>query len=220
MTHTRLCSFVLLALAFPAAVAAGQPTQPAMPPPKEGPPPAKLVYVLMTTDHGDIVLELNHAEAPITVDNFLAYTKAKFYDGTIFHRVIRDRIIQGGGYEPGLVKKQTRPPIKNEWRPDGLKNTRGTIAMARLPQPDTATSQFYINVVDNSALDRPIQGGAGYAVFGRVVAGMSVVDAIQQVPTGLKKRMQSVPIETVLVKEVRPITAEDAHKRIEAENKK
>ena len=118
-----------------------------------------------------------------------------------------------------MNQKPTRPPIKCEW-PNDLKNVRGTVAMARKPPPDTATSQFYINVKDNPMLDRPISGGAGYAVFGRVVAGMSVVDAIQAEPTGLKKRMRDVPIKTVTLEEVRKITAEDAKKRIEAEKTK
>ena len=221
MHLARIKRMFLVSLALgPALAVAGQDTRPAMPPPPETQPTEKLVFVVMATSLGDIVLELNRAKAPITVDNFLAYTDAKFYDGTLFHRVIRKniRIIQGGGLEPGLVKKKTRAPIKNEWT-NGLKNTRGTITMARMPRPDTATSQFFINVGDNPALDRPISGGAGYAVFGRVVAGMGVVDAIQVVPTGLKKGRSDVPIETVLLKEVRRITPEDARKRIEAEKK-
>ncbi len=220
--HSRYfsASVVILGLLLPVAAAAAQDTRPAMPPPLEAQPKEKLAFVLMTTSMGEIVLELNRAKAPLTVDNFLAYTDDKFYDGTIFHRVIRQniRIIQGGGLESGLVKKKTRPPIKNEWR-NGLKNTRGTIAMARMPSPHTATSQFFINVGDNLALSRPIPGGAGYAVFGRGVAGMDVVDAIQAVPTGLKKRMGNVPIETVLLEEARLISAQEAQKRIEAENK-
>ncbi|MHC4305759.1 MAG: peptidylprolyl isomerase [Planctomycetota bacterium] len=217
---------VSLAL-LPALSAAAQEAQPGMPPPKpaEKQPPQtqpqdKLAFVVMATSMGDIVLELNRAKAPATVDNFLAYTESKFFDGTIFHRVVRGNIhvIQGGGLEPGLVRKKTRPPIKNEWT-NGLKNTRGTISMARMPAPDTATSQFFINTRDNSMLDRPISGGAGYAVFGRVVAGMDAVDAIQAVPTGFKMGRGDVPIETILLKEVRRLTPEDARKRIEAENK-
>jgi cyclophilin family peptidyl-prolyl cis-trans isomerase len=211
---------VVLAALGPALAAAAQDTRPAMPPPPETKPTEKLVFVVMATSLGDIVLELNRAKAPITVDNFLAYTDSKFFDGTIYHRVVRGNIhvIQGGGLEPGLVRKKTRAPIKNEWT-NGLKNARGTISMARSTSPDTATSQFFINTADNSMLDRPISGGAGYAVFGRVVAGMDVVDAIQVVPTGLKKGRSDVPIETVLLKEARRISPEDARKRIEAENK-
>jgi peptidyl-prolyl cis-trans isomerase A (cyclophilin A) len=216
MRFSRLERMLLVSLALlPAVTAAGQDTRPATPPDPQ--PPAKLIHVLMTTSMGEIVLELNREKAPITVKNFLRYTDDRFYDGTIFHRVIRDRVIQGGGFEPGLTKKETRPPIANEWQ-NGLKNTRGTVAMARYPSPDTATSQFYINVVDNPSLDRPISGGAGYAVFGRVVAGMDVVDRIRVVPTGQKKVHRNAPIETVLIKETRRITAEDARKRIEAEN--
>jgi peptidyl-prolyl cis-trans isomerase A (cyclophilin A) len=217
MRRPWIDSFALVALALLPAAALGQATQPALPPP-DAKPVEKLVHVLMTTSHGDIVLELNRAEAPLTVKNFLQYTDEKFYDNTVFHRVIRNRIVQGGGYEPGLVAKETRPPIKCEW-PNGLKNLRGTIAMARKPPPDTATSQFYINVVDNVGLDRPISGGAGYVVFGRVVAGLRVVDAIQAEPTGLKKRMRDVPIRAVTLKAVRRITAEEAEERIEADKK-
>jgi peptidyl-prolyl cis-trans isomerase A (cyclophilin A) len=210
---------VLLALA-PAVAAAGQTTQPGMPPPPDPPEtktPDRLAYVLMTTSLGDIVLELNYGKAPITVKNFLAYTDDGFYDNTIFHRVIRGRIIQGGGLDPELVKKETRPPITNEWQ-NGLLNLRGTIAMARQPSPNSATSQFYINTGDNPSLSRPGRG-AGYAVFGRVAAGMSVADAIQNVPTGRKQGYADTPLETVLIKEVRRLTPEDARKRIEAEKK-
>lgn len=219
MQLTRINRMLLVSLALgPALAAAGQETQPAMPPPPATRPAEKLVFAVMATSLGDIVLELNRAKAPITVDNFVAYTDARFYDGTIFHRVVRRNIyiIQGGGLEPGLVSKKTRPPIANEWT-NGLKNTRGSIAMARRPSPNTATSQWFINVRDNSMLDRPDRGGTAYAVFGRVVAGMDVVDAIQVVPTGLKRGRDNVPIETVLLKEVRRITAKDARKRIEAE---
>jgi cyclophilin family peptidyl-prolyl cis-trans isomerase len=203
-----------------APVVAGAEPQPTMPPPAEAQPQEKLVYVAMTTSLGDIVLELNREKAPVTVDNFLTYTDSRFYDGTIFHRVVRGdiHIIQGGGFAPGLVRKKTLAPIANEWQ-NGLTNTRGTIAMARMPAPETATSQWFINTGDNTMLDRPISGGAGYAVFGRVVAGMDVVDEIQAVPTGLKKRMFDVPIETVLLREVRRLSSQDARKRIEAENK-
>ncbi|MHC4990869.1 MAG: peptidylprolyl isomerase [Planctomycetota bacterium] len=224
MRNTPFGLTLTLALALlPALAAAAQEVQPGMPPPPKPPetqPQEKLVFVVMATSLGDIVLELNREKAPISVDNFMAYTESKFYDSTIIHRVVRGNIhvIQGGGLGPGLVRKKTRPPIKNEWA-NGLKNARGTISMARMPAPDTATSQFFINTADNTMLDRPISGGAGYAVFGRVVAGMGVVDEIQAVPTGVKKGRSDVPIETVLVKEVRRITAEQAKERIEAENK-
>ena len=170
---------------------------------------------------GDIVLELNNEMAPITVANFVAYTESDFYDGTIFHRVMDGFMIQGGGFEPGLSQKEPADPITNEWQ-NGLKNKRGTIAMARLPRrPDSATAQFFINVKDNAGLDMP-SDGAGYAVFGRVVAGMDVVDAIRVVPTTTKpgpgrRPMENVPVEDVVIKTVDRITADEAKKRIEAD---
>ncbi|MHC5008435.1 MAG: peptidylprolyl isomerase [Planctomycetota bacterium] len=219
LSRIKRMLFVSLAL-LPVLAAAGQDTRPAMPPPTEKRPTEKLAFMVMATSLGDIVLELNREKAPVTVDNFLAYTDSKFFDGTIFHRVVRQNIyvIQGGGLGPGMVRKKTRAPIINEWN-NGLKNARGTISMARTPAPNTATSQFFINTRDNSMLDRPDRGGAAYAVFGRVVAGMDVVDAIQAVPTGFKQGRGDVPIETVLLSEARHITSEDARKRIEAENK-
>jgi len=167
-------------------------------------PQATSEFVRMQTSMGQIVLQLDAGNAPISVANFLSYVDKGFYDGTLFHRVIQTFMIQGGGFTPGMIKKPTGPPITNEWR-NGLKNTRGTIAMARTPRPDSATSQFFINVVDNGGLDMP-KGGAAYAVFGHVVAGMDVVDAIRNVPTGQK----DVPIEPVLIEEVRRMTAEEA----------
>lgn len=149
----------------------------------------------MTTSKGVIVLELDRERAPISVANFLMFADRGAYDGTIFHRVVENFVIQGGGYTPELMERAKRDkeaghpdvPIKNEWQ-NGLKNVRGTIAMAREEQPDTATREFYINVADNAKLDtaRPQTGHAGYAVFGRVVEGMEVVDAIRHVPTGAR----------------------------------
>ncbi len=165
-------------------------------------------FVRMQTSMGQIVLQLDAGNAPISVANFLSYVDKGFYEGTVFHRVMRKFMIQGGGFTPDLVKKPTGPPITNEWR-NGLKNTRGTIAMARTSRPDSATSQFFINVVDNPGLDMP-SGGAAYAVFGHVVAGMDVVDAIRNVPTGQKGRYGDVPIEPVLIEEARRMTAEEA----------
>lgn len=135
--------------------------------------------VKLETTLGDIVLELYTEKAPITVDNFVLYCGAKFYEGTVFHRVIPNFMIQGGGYDENMEQKRSglRPPIRNEWR-NGLKNERGTIAMARTGDPDSATAQFFINVVDNSQLDNP-RDGAAYCVFGRVVEGMDVVDKIK-----------------------------------------
>ena len=152
--------------------------------------------VLIKTTHGDITLELNEEEAPVTVKNFLQYVDGKFYDGTIFHRVIEGFMIQGGGMGPDLKRKPTRGPIKNE-AANGLKNDRGTVAMARTSDPDSATSQFFINVVNNEGLNYPKPDGHGYAVFGKVVGGMDVVDAIRSVKTGIRDGVRDVPLETV-----------------------
>lgn len=179
---------------------------------------APLVYVLMQTSLGDIVIELNREKAPITVKNFLSYTDKKFYDGTIFHRVISRFMIQGGGFTEGMRKKPVDPPIKNEWQ-NGLKNTDGSIAMARLGgQPDSATGQFFINVKDNASLDIP-RDGAGYAVFGKVVAGLNVVRKIEGSKTTRKGSHGNVPITTVLIKKVTRIKEEDAKKLIADEKK-
>ncbi len=138
----------------------------------------------ISTSMGDIVVELDAARSPKTVANFEQYVKAKHYDGTIFHRVIDGFMIQGGGMTPDLKEKPTRAPIALESR-NGLRNERGTIAMARTPAPDSATSQFFINVKDNAFLDQPNSpDGNGYAVFGKVLSGMDVVDKIKVTPTG------------------------------------
>ena len=155
--------------------------------------------ILLKTSKGDITLELYPAKAPITVKNFLTYVNDKFYDGTIFHRVIPGFMIQGGGLTADMSEKANRPTIKNE-AGNGLKNDRGTIAMARLPEPDTASSQFFINLVNNNLnhKDDSVEG-FGYCVFGKVISGMNVVDAIAQVPTGNKRGHANVPIEPVTV---------------------
>jgi cyclophilin family peptidyl-prolyl cis-trans isomerase len=178
-------------------------------------PKEPLVYVLMTTSKGEILLELNREKAPISVDNFVNYTHQKFYDGTIFHRVIPTFMIQGGGFTPDMKQKSTGNPIKNEWQ-NGLKNVRGSIAMARTTSPDSATAQFFINVKDNPNLDQPMSGGAGYAVFGKVVAGMEVVDAIKTVATTTAGGHQNVPVEPVTIKEVKTISADDAKKKMQS----
>ena len=155
--------------------------------------------VIIDTSKGRIKAELFAEKAPITVKNFLQYVDDKFYDGTIFHRVIPNFMIQGGGMLPGGREKETRAPIKNEGG-NGLTNKRGTLAMARTNVPDSASSQFFINVKDNDFLDRAnARDRVGYAVFGRVLEGMEVVDAIKVVPTG----PNDVPIEDVVIKSIR-----------------
>jgi cyclophilin family peptidyl-prolyl cis-trans isomerase len=171
--------------------------------------------VVMKTSKGDIKIELFEDKAPITVKNFLKYVEDKHYDGTIFHRVIPTFMIQGGGYEKGLgaatsredvdrKEKKTRESIKNE-STNGLANQRGTLAMARRPQPDSATAQFFINVKDNDFLDRKNAGdGVGYAVFGKVIEGMDVVDKIKEVKTKtLFPGFRDVPAEEVVIESVR-----------------
>ena len=156
--------------------------------------------VLLETSEGNIRLELNPAAAPQTVENFLAYVDAGFYDGTLFHRVIPNFMIQGGGFTPEMQRKETRDPIQNE-ADNGLKNQRGTIAMARTGNPHSATAQFFINLVDNGFLDHTGKSGRGwgYSVFGRVVEGMEVVDRIAAVPTGVVNRMKDVPKTPVII---------------------
>jgi cyclophilin family peptidyl-prolyl cis-trans isomerase len=167
--------------------------------------------VVMETNFGTIKIELYEEKAPGTVKNFLAYVDDKYYDGLIFHRVMEDFMIQGGGFEPGMKKeKETKPAIKNE-AGNGLSNVRGTIAMARLGQDvgdvkaaDSATSQFFINTVDNGKLDRKeAVDGVGYAVFGRVIEGMDVVDKIRKVKTTTKGGHKNVPEDDVVIKSVR-----------------
>ncbi len=162
---------------------------------------ADKVNVLMSTSLGDVELELDRERAPITVENFVRYAESGYYDGTIFHRVIRDFMIQGGGYTPAMEKKSTQDPIQNEAK-NGMKNIRGSIAMARTRDPHSATSQFYINHADNSNLDYPSYDGWGYAVFGEVVDGMDVVDAIASEPTGVTNGMRDVPKTPILITQV------------------
>ena len=157
----------------------------------------------METSMGTITLELNDEKAPETVANFVRYAKEGHYDGTIFHRVIDGFMIQGGGFTKDMNQKETHEPIRNEAM-NGLKNLRGTIAMARTMVVDSATSQFFINLVDNDFLDftSPTPQGFGYAVFGRVTDGMDVVDAIAKVKTGFNGPHQNVPEEPVVIKKV------------------
>ena len=157
--------------------------------------------VALRTSHGDLAIELFVKEAPISVENFLAYVDAGHFDGTIFHRVIPGFMIQGGGMDPDMRQKSTRKPIKNE-ADNGLRNQRGTLAMARTSDINSATAQFFINLKDNAFLDH---GGRdfGYAVFGRVTTGMEVVDAIAAVKTGRRGHHDDVPVEPVLIREAR-----------------
>ena len=155
--------------------------------------------VLLNTSAGDIVIELNAAKAPQTVTNFLQYVKDGHYDGTIFHRVIPNFMIQGGGMTPDMVEKPTRPPIPLESR-NGLKNQRGTVAMARRPDPNSATAQFFINVQSNDFLNaEQARDGQGYAVFGTVVSGMDVVDKIRATPTTQKGSYSDVPVTPMMI---------------------
>jgi len=161
--------------------------------------PAWAQSVKFTTSEGDIVIELDAAKAPKTVENFLAYVKAGHYEGTVFHRVIDGFMIQGGGMDANLREKPTRAPIPLESR-NGLTNQRGTVAMARTMVPDSATAQFFINLKDNAFLDAAnARDGNGYAVFGRVVKGMDVVEKIRGVPTGNKGPYQNVPISPITI---------------------
>jgi peptidyl-prolyl cis-trans isomerase B (cyclophilin B) len=154
--------------------------------------------VKLTTSLGPIILELDAEKAPETVKNFVAYVEAGHYDNTIFHRVIKGFMIQGGGFEPGMKQKPTQAPIQNEAK-NGLKNTVGTIAMARTQAPHSASAQFFINIADNDFLDYPGQDGWGYCVFGKVSEGMDVVNAIKGVKTGTKGFHQDVPVEDVVI---------------------
>ena len=162
---------------------------------KKGP-----AMVILTTSKGEIEIELDSEKAPISSENFLAYVDAGHYDGTIFHRVIPGFMVQGGGFTPDMDQKSTKDPIKNE-ATNGLKNDRGTLAMARTGVVDSATAQFFINVVDNDFLNHssPDPRGYGYAVFGKVTKGMDVVDAIVGVPTGSKGGHQDVPSEPIVI---------------------
>ena len=163
-------------------------------------PLAQAQTVKLATSAGDISIELDAAKAPKTVENFLAYVRAGHYDGTVFHRVIDGFMIQGGGFTAEMNEKPTRAPISIESR-NGLKNERGTIAMARTADPNSATAQFFINLKHNAFLDQPnARDGFGYAVFGKVSAGMDVVDKIRAVPTGNRGPHQNVPVQPIVIR--------------------
>ena len=162
--------------------------------------------IKLHTNYGEITLELDSEKAPITVQNFIDYVNSGHYDNTVFHRVIDGFMIQGGGFEPGLVQKQTRAPIRNE-AANGLKNDKYTVAMARTSDVNSATAQFFINVADNDFLNysSPTPQGFGYCVFGKVVEGMDVVDKIKKVRTGDRGGHQNVPLENVLLEKAKVI---------------
>ena len=195
---------VLLTLAQAAAQAKAQaPAVAATPKPAPRGPFASLEVTQGRQALGTIVIALNREKAPISVENFLQYVKAGHYDGTVFHRVMQSFMIQGGGYTPELEERPTRPAIKNEGK-NGLRNSRGTVAMARTNDPNSATSQFFINVRDNHRLDFGISG-AGYAVFGEVVEGMDVVDRIAATPTTTRGQHQNAPQTSVVIRRAREL---------------
>lgn len=181
--------------------------------------------IKLNTNRGTITLELDDEKAPVTVENFIQYVNDGFYDGTIFHRVINGFMIQGGGMEPGMGKKETREPIKNE-ADNGLANDIGTIAMARTNDPDSATAQFFINIKDNSFLNHsaPTAAGWGYCVFGKIVDGMDVINIIKAVDTSSTGMHQDVPIEDVIIEsaeifeETEEVEESDEAEEIEATN--
>lgn len=167
--------------------------------------------IILHTNHGDITLELNHEKAPKTAANFEAYVKDGFYDGVIFHRVIDGFMIQGGGFEPGMLQKDTKDSIENE-ADNGLPNDTGTIAMARTMDPHSASAQFFINLSDNSFLNHTAKTaqGWGYAVFGKVTEGMDVVNKIKQVKTTSRAGHQDVPVEDVIIVSAEIVETSDA----------
>jgi peptidyl-prolyl cis-trans isomerase A (cyclophilin A) len=158
--------------------------------------------VQFQTSAGDFVIELNAEKAPKTVENFLQYVNDKHYEGTVFHRVIDGFMVQGGGFTVAMAQKPTRGPIPLE-AANGLRNDRGTIAMARSGNPNSATAQFFVNVVDNPGLNAPQPDGFGYAVFGKVSSGMETIDKIRTLPTGNKSGMQNVPLTPITINSVR-----------------
>jgi cyclophilin family peptidyl-prolyl cis-trans isomerase len=209
MSEGRILGFQRRGGTPPATQTPAQGTKPVQAPPlqpsADAPAPGNPV-VVMSTSLGDVTIELFKTEAPVSVQNFLQYVNDGFYGGTVFHRVKQGFMIQGGGFTPSLQEKPARPPILNE-ATNGLHNTRGTVAMARTRALRSATSQFYINVVDNRALDHTGESPAdfGYAVFGRVLSGMDVVDRIVAVPTTSKSGMDDVPVEAVVIKSIKPV---------------
>lgn len=209
---SKLTRTLLGGLIIPATLLAQEPAA------APAPAGASMEYVRLSTTMGDIVLELNREKAPLSVENFVKYVDKGHYDGIIFHRIIEGFMIQGGGYTADLVQKATDAPIKNEWK-NGLKNNRGTVAMARTAVPDSATSQFFINVVDNGMLDQP-RDGAAYAVFGSVLQGMDVVDKIRTTKTQAKDAaFQNLPVEPVLINSAKRVPAAELSEAIAAARK-
>jgi len=195
-------------LALVLALAQAAPSAPAQAPaPTPKPAPSGPFVALEITQGraalGTIVIALNKEKAPQSVENFLQYVRSGHYDGTVFHRVMPNFMIQGGGYTPELVEKPTRPPIPNEAR-NGLRNSRGTVSMARTNDPNSATSQFFINVRDNHSLDFGIRG-AGYAVFGEVVEGLEIADKISNTPTTIRGQHENAPQTSVVIRRAREL---------------
>ena len=202
MVSRRNSTLALASLALTAIFSIANPVHAQTPATAASPAPAPAAAaaprVKLVTSQGDIVLELNPAKAPKTVANFLQYVQDKHYNGTVFHRVIDGFMVQGGGFTADMAQKPTRAPVALE-AANGLKNDTYTVAMARTGNPDSATAQFFINVKDNTMLNAPQPDGHGYAVFGKVVEGKSVVDKIRTVPTGNKGGMQDVPTTPVTI---------------------
>ena len=194
MRSMRVLCFLLLVL--PAVFQGQAPVQPSVP---------SNPVVVLETSHGNIVIELRQDRAPVSVQNFLAYAQNGHYDGTIFHRVLKGFMIQGGGYDEKLDERPTRPPIRNE-AANGLRNVRGTVAMARSAAVRSAAAEFFINVEDNSQLNHRglMPHDYGYAVFGQVLEGMDVVDRIAALPVRRQGHHEAVPVEAVVIKKVRP----------------
>jgi peptidyl-prolyl cis-trans isomerase B (cyclophilin B) len=186
MRFIRFALAFLCALSLAASAHAASPTK------------GKMKMVKLETSLGTITLQLDAEKAPLSTQNFIDYVNSGFYNGTVFHRVIPNFMIQGGGFEPGMKQKPTREPVENEAK-NGLKNARGTIAMARTSAPHSATAQFFINVADNGFLDYPGQDGWGYCVFGKVTEGLEVMDKIKNVKTGRSGFHQDVPVEDVVI---------------------
>ncbi len=217
LTSKILATTVLLFLAPLASAQDTTTTPPVAAPTTAAVPAVAAEFAVFHTNKGDIVIEFNRAKAPISVENFVGYIKDGFFDNTLFHRVVAGFVIQGGGFDTANKQKTTKAPIANEWE-NGLKNDRGTLSMARTSDPNSATSQFFINLKDNAALDTP-RGGAAYAVFGKVVVGMNVVDQIAAVKCTRQggNPEASTPIEPLITTKAEMISMEAAAKLMSAQ---